>query len=63
MNVLRIVEALYRFDLDDLGWLRLATRELRPLLDRHGLGVMAASTSVRIPPPLGPRRSFIRTLR
>jgi DNA-binding CsgD family transcriptional regulator len=40
-DAVRVLEALYRFDLSDDAWLVLVADGLQPVLDRHGLGLLA----------------------
>jgi DNA-binding CsgD family transcriptional regulator len=54
INAVRILEALYRLDLSDDAWLTLVADELRPLIDRDGLGVIACFYECRDPMSFAP---------
>ena len=54
LDASRLLEALYRVDVPDDGWLALVADELRPLLDRHGLGILACLYECRDPTSFTP---------
>lgn len=54
-----ILEAIYTTELQDHDWLRLVTQRIRPLMDRHGLGMAAGLYTCPDPCHFVPGRAFI----
>ncbi|HXX67987.1 MAG TPA: helix-turn-helix transcriptional regulator [Polyangiaceae bacterium] len=59
IDLVGVVEGLYRIDLPRDEWLAGATVLLRPLLDRHGLGILANFYECQDPCSYVPYRSVV----